>query len=108
MKRWFEGFGPLRLALVAAAVILIALGPFSGGSVRFDGLSLITTLVAPVAYAIFIFVLPLDMMMCLVFMSGASAGKRAALKRAIFTEGLLFLAMILAWLPFVLTLLRIN
>ncbi len=108
MKSWFQGFGPLRLILIAVVGLLIVIGPFSGGSVRFDGLHLITTLVAPVAYAIFIFVLPLDMTMSLVFMSGASEEKRAALKRVMITEGLLFVAMILAWLPFVLTLLRIR
>jgi hypothetical protein len=108
MKTWFQGFGPLRLVLIAVVAVLIAVGPFSGGSVRFDGLHLITTLVAPVAYAIFIFVLPLDMMMSLVFMSGAGEEKRAALKRVILTEGLLLVAMLLAWLPFVLTLLRLR
>ncbi len=107
MKGWFEGFGGLRLMLVALCAALVLVGPFSGGAVRFDGFALITTLVAPVAFAIFLFVLPLDMVMSWVFMSGASDTRRAALRRAIVTEGALMVLMVLAWLPFVLRLLRI-
>ena len=87
---------------------LAALGPVSGGTVSFDGIALITTLVAPVAFAVFVFVLPLDLAMSLVFMSDATGERRAALKRALVTEVALLAIMILAWLPFVLTLLRVR
>jgi len=49
-------------------------------------------------------VLPLDMIMTLVFRSDAHAEKRAALGRVLLTEGALLVALVLAWLPFVLQL----
>jgi len=108
VRAWFQGFGPLRLLLVGLAVLLVVLGPFSGGAVSFEGFSLITTLVAPVAYAVFVFVLPLDMMMTRIFMSDATDAKRAALRRVLITEAALLAVLVLAWLPFVLKLLRVR
>ena len=104
----FRGLGPLRLVLIATVVALIILGPISGGAPSFDGIALFTTLIAPVAYAIFVFVLPLDIVMARVFMSGAGPERRAALKRAIVIEGILFVLIILAWMPYVLKLLRLD
>lgn len=106
VARWFHGFGVLRLMLVAASLVLIVMGPFSGGRVILEGFAVITTLVAPVAYAVFVFVLPLDMMMTVVFMSGADAPGRARLKRVLITEGTLLAILMLAWLPFVLMLIN--
>jgi uncharacterized membrane protein len=105
---WFEGFGPLRLLLIATVVLLAMVGPFSGGRVDLAGFALIFTLVGPVAYAIFIFVLPLDMTMTRLFMSDAEPARRAALKRALITEAVLLAVMLLAWLPFTLQLLRLD
>ena len=105
---WFEGFGPLRLLLIAVVGLLVVVGPFSGGAVDFAGFALITTLIAPVAYAIFMFVLPLDMTMTALFMSDTTAPRRAALKRALITEALLLVVLLLAWLPFTLQLLRVR
>ena len=105
---WFEGFGPLRLLLIAVVGLLVVVGPFSGGAVDFAGFALITTLIAPVAYAIFMFVLPLDMTMTALFMSDTTPLRRAALKRALITEALLLVVLLLAWLPFTLQLLRVR
>ena len=106
MTRWFDGFGPLRLMLVACAVALVAIGPFSGGPVRLEGIALFTTLIAPVAFATFVFVLPLDMVMTAIFRSDADATKRAALTRVLITEGVLLGAMLLAWISFVMQLVQ--
>jgi hypothetical protein len=105
---WFAGFGPLRVLLIVTVGLLAMVGPFSGGSVDFAGFALITTLVAPVAYAIFMFVLPLDMTMTALFMTDATRVRRAALKRALITEAVLLALMLLAWLPFTLQLLRVR
>ena len=104
----FRGFGPLRLVLIATVVAVTVLGPFSGGPFRHEGIALVTTLIAPVAYVIFVFVLPLDIVMAMVFMSGADEERRAALKRAIMIEAILFVLMVLAWMPFLLKLLRLD
>lgn len=105
---WFDDFGPLRLLLIAVVGVLVLLGPFSGGSVDFTGFALITTLVAPVAYAIFVFVLPLDMTMTALFMTDTTPQRRAALKRALITEAVLLAVMMITWLPFTLKLLRVR
>jgi hypothetical protein len=106
--RWLAGFGALRLLLLGTALVLIALGPFSGGRVTLDGLAIVTTLLAPVAFAIYVFLLPLDIAMTAVFMSDASLTRRAALKRALITEVAIFVLLMLAWLPFVLSMLRLR
>jgi hypothetical protein len=106
--RWLEGFGTLRLLLLGTALVLIALAPFSGGRVSFDGLAIVTTLLAPVVFSIFMFLLPLDMAMTAVFMSDASGPRHAALKRALITEVAIFVLLMLAWLPFVLSMLRLR
>ncbi len=105
---WFDGFGPLRLMLITMVALLAMVGPFSGGRVDFAGFALITTLVAPVTYAIFVFVLPLDMTMSALFMTDTTPERRAALKRALITEAVLLAVMLLAWLPFTLQLLGVR
>ena len=105
---WFEGFGLLRMMLLTMVGLLAMVGPFSGGNVDFAGFALITTLIAPVAYAIFVFVLPLDMTMSALFMTDTTPERRAALKRALITEAVLLAVMLLAWLPFTLRLLGVR
>ena len=105
---WFEGFGTLRWMLIIIAVILMLLGPVSGGPVTFEGLGLLTTLLAPTFYVVIIFVLPLDMTMTRVFMTEADDARRVQLKRVMITEAVLLALMLLTWLPFVLKLLRIG
>lgn len=105
---WFDGFGALRLMLMALTVGLIVLGPLSGGAVSFEGVKLLTTLLAPTCFVIVLFVLPLDMTMARVFMSGVDDTRRTELRRVITTEIVLFVLLVLAWLPFVLKLLRIT
>jgi hypothetical protein len=105
VKSWFAGFGVLRLMLAGASAILVLMGPFSGGQVRLEGAAVLTTLVAPVAYAVFVFVLPLDMTMTGIFMSDAAPERRRALKRVLITEALLLAALLLSWLPFLIRLL---
>jgi hypothetical protein len=106
VSTWFRGFGPLRLLLLGTVAALILLGPFSGGPVRFEGIALFTTLLAPVAFAVFVFVLPLDMLMTLVFMSGADDARRARLRRVMVTEAALLALLVLAWAGFVAQLLE--
>ncbi len=105
MTRWLAGFGVLRLLLVGASVLLIVTGPFSGGPVELRGLAVYTSLLAPVAYAVFVFVLPLDMMMTRIFMSDAEGERRRVLTRVLITEAVLLVLLVLAWLPFMIGLL---
>lgn len=98
-------FGVLRLCLLSLVVLLIALSPFTGTTVRLGGVfDVITTLLAPAFYVVFVFVLPLDMVMTRVFMSAKSETDRRRLAKVFWTEVVLFVALVLAWLPFLLAL----
>ncbi len=100
--------GFLRATLMLAAVLLIFLAPFAGGHIQTSGWPLITTLLAPVFFAMFVFVLCLDMLMTRVFMSGSSDAERQRLTMIFRSEALLLLILLVSWAPFVLALLRLR
>lgn len=91
--------------LVIIVLILIVMGPFSGGDPTVAGFALLTSAVAPALYVIMLFVLPLDITMSRVFMKEAQGPERARYRFIIRLEVLLFVLMLLAWLPFILKLL---
>jgi hypothetical protein len=100
--------GFLRAVLIATTVLLIFLAPFAGGHTQTSGWPLITTLLAPIFFVIYVFVLSLDMLMTRVFMSGSSGAARQRYRTIIRSEGLLLVILLLSWMPFVLELLRLR
>jgi len=105
---YLKRVGFLRAALMIGTVLAILLAPFAGGHVQVSGWPLVTTLLAPVCFVIFAFVLCLDMLMTRVFMSAASSAERARLAAIIRGEALLLLILLASWAPFVLALLRLR
>jgi hypothetical protein len=105
---YLRRIGFLRATLMLSTVLLIFLAPFAGGHIQTSGWPLITTLLAPVFFAIFIFVLCLDMLMTRVFMSGSSDAERQRLTMIFRSEALLLLVLLVSWAPFVLALLRLG
>jgi len=103
--RWI---GFLRTTLMLTTVLLVFLAPFAGGHIQTSGWPLVTTLLAPVCFAMLIFVLCLDMLMTRVFMSGNSDAERQRLTMIFRSEGLLLLVLLVSWAPFVLALLRLR
>lgn len=98
--------GFLRLLLVVGIFVLIGFAPFSGGEVHYSGWRIVPSLIVPSIVPMVLFVLPLDMTMCGVFMSGETDAARARYRFIIAMDVLLFAALLLAWLPFFLDLLR--
>lgn len=92
--------------LVIIVLLLILMGPISGGEARLAGFALVTSVVAPAFYVIMLFVLPLDITMTRVFMKEAQGTERARYGFIIRLELALFALMLLAWLPFILKLLE--
>ncbi len=92
--------------LVVIVLLLIVMGPISGGEARNSGFALFTGVVAPSFYVIMLFVLPLDMTMSRVFMGEAQGDERARYRFIIRLELVLLALMLLAWLPFILRLLE--
>ena len=106
LRDFASTFGTLRLLLVLAVVGLIVAAPFSDGPAHAAGWPLVRSVIAPTLFAIMMFVLPLDITMTLVFMSGRRDPERRRLRRIARIESVLLIVMILAWLPLVLRLLR--
>ena len=100
--------GFLRAALMLVTVIVVLFSPFAGGHVQTSGWPLLTTLIAPVCFALLVFVLALDILMTCVFMSGSSAAERQRLVLIFRSEGLLLLILLASWAPFVASLLRLR
>jgi len=100
--------GFLRAVLMLLSVLLVFLSPFAGGHIQTSGWPLITTLVAPVSFVIFSFLLCLDMLMTRVFMSGSTDAERRRFTLILRSEALLLLILLASWAPFVLALLRLR
>lgn len=100
--------GFLRAVMMLVTVLLIFLSPFAGGHVQTSGWPLITTLVAPVSFVIFVFVLCLDMLMTGLFISESSDGERRRFTMIFRSEAVLLLILLVSWSPFVLSLLRMR
>ena len=104
--RIVNGLGSLRLMLAVLVLAVCAAAPFSDGPAIYSGWRLATTIIAPTIFVMLVFLLPLDMVMSTVFMSGASWARRARFRRIIVVELVLLAVMMIAWLPFVLRLLN--
>jgi hypothetical protein len=105
---YFRRVGLLRAGLMLGTLLLVFLAPFAGGHVETSGWPMVTTLLAPVCFVIFIFVLGLDMLMTRVFMSGSAGTERQRLVMILRSEALLLLILLASWAPFVLSLLRLR
>lgn len=92
--------------LVIIVMFLVVMGPISGGEARVTGFAVFTSVVAPAFYVIMLFILPLDITMARVFMGEAKGAERERYRFIIRIEIVLFVLMLLAWLPFIVKLLK--
>ena len=106
IANYLRRVGFLRALLMLTTVLLVILSPFAGGHVQTSGWPIVTTLLAPVCFVIFIFVLCLDMLMTWVFMSGRSDDERRRFIMIVRSEALLLVILLVSWAPFVRELLR--
>jgi hypothetical protein len=95
--------GPLRIMLTGL-VVLLSLFPTSPRTdIGYSGWALITTLLAPAIVPIVFMGLLLDMLMTRVWISSAQGADRNRLKGILIFETLLAIVMLVAWLPFFLS-----
>ena len=99
-------FGALRVLLVVGVVALIVAAPFSDGPAYSTGWPLVRSVIAPTLFVIMAFVLPLDITMTLIFMSDRQGPERRRLRRIAQVETVLLVAMLVAWMPLMMRLLR--
>ena len=99
-------FGALRLMLGLLVLLVCTASPFSEGPAAYAGWQLATTVIAPALFVMLVFLLPLDMIMSAVFMSGGDGEVRRRFRRIILAELGLLALMVIVWMPFVLRLLN--
>src|SRR5205085_7750756 len=75
--RWAQALGPLRLALLAFALVVLALMPAPGVKAAFAGWAMIPTVVLPVLAPLVFLGLLLDALMSSVFLIDAVSLRRA-------------------------------
>ena len=99
--------GFLRAVMMFVTLVLAALAPFSGGYAQTSGWPLVTTVLAPVLFVVFTFVLLLDMLMTCVFMTQHEGDERRRLVMVLRSEAVVLLVLLAAWSPLVWSLLRL-
>lgn len=97
--------GPMRLALALFTLTLILMAPFASDA-KLAGWGIVVGSVAPALTVIMLFVIPLDMMMSRIFMTDTEGAQHLRYRRILWFELFLFMALLLAWGPFMANLLR--
>jgi len=105
VARFFRYVGPLRALLVLVTLTVIACAPFADGNVHL-GWRLGPSVIAPTLMAMLAFCLPLDMTMARVFMLDKAGAERLRYGRILWMEATLLVALLAAWAPFVVKLVR--
>ena len=98
MLRLIHYFGPLRLLLGIACLVVAGTSPFFGAP-DYSWAGFYPTIVAPTLVVLLLFVMPLEMTMTTIFRSDASEADRRRLGHALLIEALLYLLLIASWFP---------
>lgn len=98
--RGLRRLGPMRLALLAGAVIVIVLAPAPGTKAIYHGWPLFRTVLLPVFAPLVVMLLLLDALMSRVFLSEAEGEARLRLRTAVWVNLLAALAVVVYWLPY--------
>lgn len=101
---FIAGLGALRLMLGALGLLVIVFAPEPGVEAQRSGLALITTGVLPAMGPMVFMVLLLDAIMSRVLMIDKEGAVLRHYRRALWFDLGLAAAIVLAWLPFLLTL----
>ena len=99
--------GPLRGMLYLLILILSITAIFSMGGTQKSGLMMFPTLIAPAIVPMLFFVIPLDMTMCRIMMSGREAPVRKRYRHIVALDALSFVLLLGAWFPFYYRLLNV-
>jgi len=92
--------GPLRLALLCAALVLLAAVPTPGARAIYQGWGLVTSVLLPVLAPLLFMGLLLDALMTRVFATDADSAARSRLRAISWIDVLIAAALLLRWLPY--------
>lgn len=106
LNKIIDHLGFLRFLLALIILLLVLAAPFSGTSAQYSGWGLYPSVIAPALVPMFLFIMPLDMTMCAIYMSGKDGAGRRRYRSIIWIDLALLSILILVWIPFFLRLLR--
>jgi hypothetical protein len=93
-------FGPLRIALIILVLLDMLFRPVPGVQANYEGLHVISHLLAPVLSPILFMLILLDIMMAMIYRSDKQGEVRSRYLIIVIFELLLALLFFLYWLPF--------
>ncbi|HZA28890.1 MAG TPA: hypothetical protein VE844_16805 [Gammaproteobacteria bacterium] len=102
-QRFINRIGPLRGMLAVIVLVIIVIAPFAGGESYRSAWEVIRGAVAPALAVILAFVLTLDVLMSLIFMTDQAQVERNRYKLIIGLDLLLLMGVLLAWVPVLIT-----
>ena len=108
LKQRLTDLGLTRGAMLATVALLCVLGPLNDGVTRTSGIGLLVSVVAPATMVVLVFVLLLDITMTRIFASDCEGERKRQFLSASITETWALVALVLAWLPFMLRLLGVS
>lgn len=104
---YLKSLGPQRLALTVFSLLTILSAPIASNGVHYEGLLVMPTLVAPSMVPILIFVIMLDIIMSLVFLSQEEGTGKKRFKVILFSNIVLLVVMFGVWGSFFIALLQL-
>lgn len=93
-------YGPLRLGLITLVLVDMLLRPVPGSTLAYEGVAMISSLIAPVLAPILFMLLLLDFLMSLVYQAALPAEKKIYFRFVPWTNLLLAAIFFAWWLPF--------
>ena len=99
-KSLLRTFGPLRMALLVLVLLDMLFRPVPGVRVDYEGLRIISHLLAPVLSPILFMLILLDVMMSMIYRSDKQGKIRTQYLIIAVFELLLALVFFLYWMPF--------
>lgn len=92
--------GPLRLALLVAALIALVFMPEPGTRAAYHGWPLVGTVLIPILAPLLFLLLLLDALMARLFLSGAPGEARRHYRTVILVNLLAAVALLIRWFPY--------
>ena len=100
MKNLIRTFGPLRIALIALVILDMLLRPVPGSEINYEGMRVVSDLLAPVLSPILFMLLLLDVMMAMIYRSDKEGKIRNQYLFIVLFELVMAIGFILYWIPY--------
>ena len=100
LKNIIRTFGPLRISLIILVIVDMLLRPEPGSQASYDGVRVISDLLAPVLSPILFMLLLLDVMMAMIYRSDKQDVVRTRYLIIVLFELFLATSFILYWIPY--------